>query len=260
MLLCRRNKWVVILLPLLIVSAATAAPTVSNCSRSFVASPRSDAHISSVPEVTQIAESFDSQLASIAEEFLKPPPTFTGSQAAPLGAKSLPPVPGALLMGLTGFLCVSLVKDRRFWLAALAGLLWVSQTGIQAVPQLALSLSHRSHSIQQFDAELTSTYYLENSNRLRSDIEGTRYIGLLHHLAGIPKNTMSLLQNRLSFLRSQESGQTEDDFGVHQFAIMGLSSHFIPATNCLAAKVEQIISFSPAFVFDNLARGPPKLT
>lgn len=260
MLLCRRNKWVVILLPLIIVSAAKAAPTVSNCSRSFVVSvvsPCSDAHISSVPEVTQI---FDSHLARIADEYLKPPPAFTGSPTTPLGAKSLPPVPGALLMGLTGFLCVSLVKDRRFWLAALAGLLWVGQTGIQAVPQLALSLSHRSHSIRQFDAELTSTYYLENSNRLRSDIEGTRYIGLLHHLAGIPDSTKSLLQNRLSSLRKQETGQTEDEFKAPQFATMELSSHFLPATNCLAVKVQQIIYFSPAFIFDNLARGPPTLT
>jgi len=261
MLLCRRNKWVVILLPLLIVTAAKAEPTVSNCSRSFVVSvvsPRSDAHISSVPEVTQIAESFDSHLARIADEFLKPPPAFTGSTAPPVGTKSLPAVPGALLMGLTGFLCVSLVRDRRFWLAALAGLLWVGQTGIQAVPQLALSLSHRNHSIRKFDAELTSPHYLENS-RLRSDVEGTQYIGLLHHLAGIPDVTMSFLQPRLSFLRRQESGQTGDDFGAPQFAIMGLSSHLIPAINCLAARVEQIIYFSPAFIFDNLARGPPKL-
>ena len=263
MLLCRRNKWVVILLPLLIVTAAKAEPTVSNCSRSFVVSvvsPRSDAHISSVPEVTQIAESFDSHLARIADEFLKPPPAFTGSTAPPVGTKSLPAVPGALLMGLTGFLCVSLVRDRRFWLAALAGLLWVGQTGIQAVPQLALSLSHRNHSIRKFDAELTSPHYLENSNRLRSDVEGMGYIGLLHHLAGIPKNAISLLQPGLSFLPWQESGQTGDEFRAPQFAITRLSSYLIPATNCLAAKAEQIIFFSPAFIFAQLPRGPPELT
>ena len=44
-----------------------------------------------------------------------------------------------------------------------------------------------------------------------------------------------------------------------QFAIMGLSSHVIPATNCLAAKVEQFDYFSPAFIFAELARGPPEL-
>ena len=250
----KRNKWLAVLLPLLVVTVVSAAPTVSNCNSNLVVSavsPTSNVHIFSLPEVTQIVEPSDSHLARAAAEFLKPPPAFTGSPAAPIGAKTLPAVPGALLMGLTGFLCVSLVKDRRFWLAALTGLLWVGQTGIQAVPQLAVRISHKNHIEQQFDAELTYPYYLENS-RTRSDVDGTQYIGLLHHLAGIPDSTMSLL--------SQVSSQTEDEFRAPQFAIMGLSSHLIPVTNCLAAKVEQFIYFSPAFIFDNLARGPPKLT
>ena len=215
-------------------------------------SPTSNVHITSLPEVIQIVEPSDSHLAQAAAEFLKPPPAFTGSPAMPIGAKTLPAVPGALLMGLTGFLCVSLVKDRRFWLAALTGLLWLGQAGIQAVPQLAVRISHKNHIEQQLlSAELTYPYYLESSDRLRSDVDGTQYIGLLHHLAGIPDSTMSLL--------SQVSSQTEDEFRAPQFAIMGLSSHLIPATNCLTLKVEQFIYFSPAFIFDNLARGPPKL-
>jgi len=251
----KRNKWLAVLLPLLVVTVVSASPTVSKCNSNLVASamsPTSNVHIFSLPEVTQIVEPSDSHLARAAAEFLKPPPAFTGSTATPIGAKTLPAVPGALLMGLTGFLCVSLVKDRRFWLAALTGLLWVGQTGIQAVPQLAMHLGHRNHIEQQLlSAELTYPYYLENS-RTRSDVDGTQYIGLLHHLAGIPNSTMSLL--------SQVSSQTEDEFRAPQFAIIGLSSHLIPATNCLAAKVEQFIYFSPAFIFDNLARGPPKLT
>ncbi|MGB2808644.1 MAG: hypothetical protein WBC22_12950 [Sedimentisphaerales bacterium] len=250
----KRNKWLAVLLPLLVVTVVSAAPTVNNCSSSFVVSavsPTSNVHIFSLPEVTQIVEPSDSHLARAAAEFLKPPPAFTSSPAPPIGAKSLPAVPGALFMGLTGFLCVSLVKDRRFWLAALTGLLWVGQTGIQAVPQLAVRISHRNHIEQQLDAKLTYQYNLENS-RLRSDVDGTQYIGLLHHLAGIPDDKMSLL--------SQDSSQTEDEFRAPQFAIMGLSFPLIPATNCLAAKVEQFIYFSPAFIFDNLARGPPKLT
>ena len=270
----KRNKWLAVLLPLLVVTVVSAAPTVNNCSNSFVASavsPTSNAHIFSLPEVIQIVEPSDFHLAQAAAEFLKPPPAFTGSPAMPVGAKSLPAVPGALLMGLTGFLCVSLVKDRRFWLAALTGLLWVGQTGIQAVPQLAVRISHRNHIEQQFDAELTYPYYLENS-RTRSDVDGTQYIGLLHHLAGIPDSTTLLsLPASIPSLRAQRSNldlpsnsrtlvQTDDTFRAPQFAIMGLSSHLIPATNCLAAKAEQSIYFSPAFIFDNLARGPPKLT
>ncbi|MHC4461060.1 MAG: hypothetical protein ACYS6W_18235 [Planctomycetota bacterium] len=237
-----RNKWVVVLLPLFILSAANATPTVSNYSSNFVVSavsPTSDVHVPIVADVINTTESGNSHLAEVAAEFLKPPAAFTGSQALPVGAKSLPAVPGALLMVLTGFLCVSLVKDRKVWLAALAGLLWLGQAGIQAVPQLALRLSHRNHIEQQFSAELTYPYYLENSNRLRSDTEGTQYIGLLHHLAGIPQDTLSFLS--LSAIIPE------------QYSLNSL-------LNCLTLKIEQFTYFSPAFIFENLPRGPPKLT
>ena len=242
MVVGKRSKWLVVLLSLLVLSAANAAPTVSNRNSNLVVSvvsPASDAYVPVVADVTHTIESGNSHLAGVAAEFLKPPATFTGSPAPPVGAKSLPAVPGALLMVLTGFLCVSLVKDRKIWLAALAGLLWVGQAGIQAVPQLALRLSHRNHTAQQLDAELTYPYYLENSNRLRSDIEGTQYIGLLRHLAGIPQATMSFLS---------PSAIISEQYSLNSLL------------NCLTLRVEQFTYFSPAFIFNNLARGPPELT
>ena len=242
MVLGKRGKWLVVLLPLLGLTAANATPTVSNYSSNLVVSavsPGSDAYIPIVVGVTHTTESGNSHLAEVAAEFLKPPPAFTGLSAPPIGAKSLPAVPGALLMVLTGFICVSLVKDRKVWLAALAGLLWLGQAGIQAVPQLALRLSHRNHTEQQFSAELIYPYYLENSNRSRSDIEGTQYIGLLHHLAGIPQGTMSF---------PSPSAIISERYSLNSLL------------NCLTLRVEQFICFSPAFIFDNLPRGPPELT
>ena len=228
----------VVLLSFLILTAANAAPTISKSNVVVsVVSPSSDAHIPVVSDVTCTIESGDSHLAGVAAEFLKPPPAFTGSPALPAGAKSLPAVPGALLMVLTGFLCVSLVKDRKVWLAALAGLLWLGQAGIQAVPQLALRLSHRNHTEQQLSAELTYPYYLENS-RLRNDIDGTQYIGLLRHLAGIPQGTMSFLS---------PSAIISERYSLNLLL------------NCLTLRVEQFICFSPAFIFENLPRGPPLL-
>ena len=253
-MLVKRINWLCVLLPLLVLSAANAAPTVSSYNGNPVisaVSPTSDVHVPVVADVTYTTESRNSLLAGAVADLLKPTDAFTGSPDTPMTAKSLPAVPGALLMGLTGFLCVSLVKDRRFWLAALTGLLWVGQAGIQSVPQLAMHFSHRNHIEQQLDAELTYPYYLESS-RLRSDVDGTQYIGLLHHLAGIPDGKLSLF--------SQDSSQNEDEFRAPQFAIMGLSPRIITATNCLAAKAEQSFYFSPAFFFDNLARGPPELT
>lgn len=239
-MLGKSSKWLVVLLSLFILTAASATPTVSKCNSNFVVSavsPGSESHIPIVADVTHTIASDDSCLAGVAAEFLKPPPAFTGSPAPPVGAKSLPAVPGALLMALTGFICVSLVKDRKVWLAALAGLLWLGQAGIQAVPQLALRLSHRNHTEQQFSTELTHPYYLENSNRLRSDIEGTQYIGLLHHLAGIPLDTNSF---------PSPSAIISERYSLNSLL------------NCLTLRVEQFIYFSPAFIFENLPRGPPE--
>lgn len=245
-----KNNLVVVLLPLLVFSVTNASPTFS--SRGIVdciQTTGKDSHVPIRVDVSCNIEAGSSHMSEAAAEFLKPPQTFTSSPDTPVGARSLPAVPGALLMGLTGFLCVSLVKDRRFWLAAFTGLFCAGQSGIQALPHLVVHFRNRSYIQQQFDAEFTHQYNLENS-RLRSDIEGTQYIGLLHHLAGIPESTMSQF--------SQKSSQTEDEFRAPQFALLGLSSCTFPATKCLAAKVEQIIFFSPAFIFDNLARGPPE--
>ena len=247
-----KNNLVVVLLPLLVFSVTNASPTFSNLGIvDCIQTTGKDSHIPFTVDVTCNIEADSFLLSEAAAEFLKPPQTFADTPDIVVGAKSLPAVPGALLMGLTGFLCVSLVKDRRFWMAAFTGLLWAGQTGIQALPHLAVHFSNRSHIEQQFDTELTYQYKLENS-RLRSDVEGTQYIGLLHHLAGIPDRTMSPF--------SQKSSQTEDEFRTPLFAVRGFFSHLILENKCLAAKVEQIIFFSPAFIFDNLARGPPKLT
>lgn len=251
-------------------SAVNAAPTISEYNRNVVdcaVSPSSDVHISVVPEVIQIS---DSHLAAVAAEFLKPPAAFMNSSAPPICTRALPAVPAAALMVLLGFLCISLVKDRRVWLAALAGLLWAGQAGIQAVPQLALRLSHRSHSKQQLGAEPTYLHYLENSDRLRSDIDGTQYIGLLHHLAGIPEGESAYRNTRLakliaSYQHSQKSygkvvSYTRKNTFPYLSAIISEQYRLNSLFECLALKAKQFICFSPAFIFDNLPRGPPKLT
>ncbi len=260
----------VVLLLLVMATAAKAGPTMSNWNESFVAgvvSPTSEAHIFFVRETSQITEPSNSHLANIGVELLKPPADF--ANLPPVGTKSLPPVPAALFMVLTGFLCVSLVKDRRFWLGALAGLLWAGQTSIQAIPKLAAHISSKKHIERKSHTNTVRLHQFEESLRLRSDIEGTKYIGLLHHLAGIPNTTTSLLlPSPLQSLRTQRSNlivslkqvsfaQTKYHRTAPQFAITHLSSLLIQATNCLAPRAKQHIHFSPAFTFAHLARGPP---
>jgi len=259
-----------VLLLLVMATAAKAGPTMSNCNGSFVAgavSPASEAHVLFVLETSQVTEPSNAHLANIGVELLKPPADFTSSP--PVGAQSLPPIPAALFMVLTGFLCVSLVKDRRFWLGALAGLLWAGQTGIQAIPKLAAHISSKKHIQQKSHTNTVRLHQFEESFRLRSDIEGTKYIGLLRYLAGIPNDTTSLLLPApLQSLRAQRSNlivspkqvlfeQTKCNLTASQFAIMHLSSLPTRATNCLAPVAGQYILFSPAFTFVHLARGPP---
>jgi hypothetical protein len=195
----------------------------------------------------EVVGPIDAKLANLGREFLQPPPSFAGlSDTQGNYVKPLPAVPTAVLMVLSGFLCVSLVRDRRVWLAALAGLLWAGQIGIQALPQLALRLSHGNLNKQQLCAALSYPSYLENSHRLRSDIEGTQYIGLLHHLAGIPEAKSCYLHKDTHTYTSQP-------------AVIIAQTGLNPLLVCLASRAEQFISFSPAFIFDTIPRGPPIL-
>ena len=289
----RKNN-IILLITLLSLVAATmvsAHPTMSDRNMNFVVravSPTSDAGAIFVPETSQITEHFNSHLAAIGAEILKPPPEF--ADFSTVGAKTLPPVPAALFMVLTGFLCVSLVKDRRVWLAALAGLLWAGQAGFQVIPHLAVNIS-KKHIHQKSHAN-TACLYREDLCRSRSDVEGTQYIGLLHHLEGIPAGKMSLpLPASLTSLRAHTlSLRAKKAFSPKrsrrnlnlfaslkrvvsartlchperregsQFAITHFSFLPNPAFICPAARAEQNTYFSPAFIFQQLPRGPPNFT
>jgi hypothetical protein len=274
------RKGLLIFLSLLVASAAIAAPTVSDSNRDLVAAVLSlsaDADSTCAYEVNQIGERANSYLANAAAEFLKPP-AAADRQVSSIPVKSLPPVPGALFLGLAGFLCVSLVKDRRVWLTALAGLLWLGQTGFAALPQLASHLRSKKQ-IQLSAPTLTYVSELDGSFRLRSDIEGTQFIGLLRHLAGIPDVTMSLplpvnslslrAQRAFSPERSRRgsnltlppnglvSAQNKYKFRLPHFTTGALVLHLIRTSFCSALKNKQLFPFSTSFIFGHLARSPP---
>lgn len=233
---------------LLVVTTAKAAPTIVNRNGNFFApavSPTSNPRIAAGTDVINTIESDNSRLAQLAVELLGPPDPYIDSSTP----KPLPPVPGAIFMVLTGFVCVSLVKDHKLWLTAVAGLFWVGQTGIHAVPHLAVRLGHKAHSRKQIAAELMYPYYLENS-RPRSDMEGSSYIGLLRHLEAIPAGKISLLQK-------QQHHHTEDQVCAPRCALIEFSPRIIPVFKCLTAIARQFVCFTPAFIFENLPRGPP---
>ena len=272
----RFSKFLCIPLLLLAVSAANASLTITpqdaipTTSLSTEDTPTrisctcSDVYTySDLCTCSNVTGPTNTRLANLGREFLQPPTSSTGLSNA---VKSLPAVPGALFMVLTGFLCVSLVKDRRVWLTILAGLLWAGQAGVQALPQLALHLCHRTHTNQHFSARPTQFYLLEDTARARSDIEGTRYIGLLHHLAGIPhansaSNRCHTALITLSQCRQKVLGRAFSNPNKNTLpplsAIIPEQYSVNSQLACLASTAEQFICFSPAFIFAQLPRGPP---
>ena len=228
--------WVLLLL--FAGSAIEAAPTIGNYNSvtgDLAVYPNSNIERPVTTSVTQFVEYGSSAFASVAADFLKVPADSGVPAASPYSySRNLPPVPGTILMVLSGFLCVSLVKDRKVWLAVLAGLLWAGQTGIQTLPQLVLRVSQRSRIEQQSS---TYSYCIKDSYRLPSNTEDIQYIGLLRHLEGIPK-----VGNAFSSLSA-----------TIDVPIMS------PLLKCMAFEFERFICFSPAFIFGNLPRGPPNL-
>jgi len=236
----RINQLLCLILPVLIVSLASGAPTdVTAIARSRY----NHAPAASVTDSVNIIEAVtdpvlsDYPLAAVAEDFAGPPAGST-TLPTPVSAKALPAVPGTLLMVLAGFFCISLVRDRNAWMTGLAAVLWAGQIGIQALPQIACRFARGSEN-QKLHAAATYTIHAQGSRR-RSDIEGTQYIGLLHHLAGIPELKHSPV------------------ITPSPVAILPASDFLIASQPCTALQAEQIICFSPAFIFDNLARGPPE--
>jgi hypothetical protein len=214
---------------------------------------------------SDIVGPINAKLANLGREFLHtPPPSSTSLNYA---VKSLPAVPGALFMVLTGFLCVSLVKDRRVWLTVLAGLLWAGHVGVQALPQLVLHLYHRTHTSQHLSARPTQFYLLENTARARTDIEGTRYIGLLHYLAGIPEAKSAFTDRcHTPLITSTQHHQKQyakafsyprKNTHKSQPAIILEKYSLNSISKCLTSRAELFICFSPAFTFAQLPRGPP---
>jgi hypothetical protein len=284
MLLGKSTKSLLLLSSLLVTSAAFAAPTVSNYSNNLLApalSANAAARVLGL-ETNQTSELYIPHLATIAGELLKPP-AIANLPASPIdsigiAAKPLPPLPAAVFLVFTGFLCVSLVKDRKIWLAALAGLLWLSHTGLTTLPKFASHIISKKQ-IQHSAAGGLSLFYvsqLDGSFRPRSELEGSEYIGLLRHLAGIPDTTMPPPLSSLSLrgvtplagrqsnlnLNSPKnhfaSAQSKYKFRLPQLAINLFIPHSIRPYNCLASGAKQILPNFPAFLSLRLARGPPQ--
>ena len=263
-----RGRLMAFVLLLIFAIAANGAPRVQNFSGSAVSgtTTSSSLHSDSATDFSSGLEQADDtcnpHLARIGKELLEPP--ATDWRALPPGARSLPGVPAAIFMVLTGFLCVSIVNDRRIWLASLAALLWLGQTGVSAMPKVASHIAGKRNITQNSPYNFVGVGKAKY-HRLRSEMEGTQYMGLLRHLAGIPALVSSSIPVSISSLRTgpgvcdtSSNGAGRANFGIAEFAMAAASFDVTDLTACSACAAEYSVRFSPAFVFSNLARGPPQ--
>lgn len=187
------------------------------------------------------------------------------------GAANLPAVPRAILMGIVGFLCVSLVRDRKVWVAAFVLIFVLGQVGVQALPRLTARLTngklyHHKKTTAAAGAPLPSTAW-HGGGELAAN---RHFIGLLHRLAGSPEDA-SLSNHFLSgdglwnragqwsaALRGEQPFYRTLSQLVFSQPAFPASRVEIPSIALLAVVKQVYIScFSPAFIFSNISRAPP---
>jgi len=202
-------------------------------------------------------ESANDKMVSIGREIAKPylVPAASINPSADY-VKSLPAVPAAILMVITGFFCVSFVRDQKLWLAALSALLWAGQGGINVVPQLAKHLRPQTCTNQHSAAKAVNYYSLENTCKARFDIEGTKHSGLVNYPPGVPNGKNAFRR----FLRSNRfniPAQTGLRVRTHQFAAINKPWLCLISTSiCSSPRTEQTIYLKPLLI-QTLSRGPP---
>jgi hypothetical protein len=234
---------------LLLTNFALASPTTENNNLlmpACLATSRTQTN-------AKIFQHADTRLITIGRQIMTPEIAYYGpvsSRYHPI--ESLPPVPAALLMSITGFVFVSLVKDRGLWLATLMAVLSAGQAGATAVPGFVRNLSAMSRPDRR-KAVSVKCYLFENRNRRRDNIEGTGYIGLLNHLEAIPKS-----KNTSRFCRCYRLSDTRHNnlLKAREFTVT-LPFHCSIFPIGPAAITGWFICFKPAFIFQISSRAPP---
>lgn len=130
----KNSIFLIIFVSLIAATAVSAAPTITYCDNFTVAPPVLNTHILEIHGTSNITEIYNSALAAVGTEILFPPAECTGSLSA--STRTFHPHTTVFIV-LTGFLCASLIIDRKLWLATLTAPLRPGQSGFHSIPQLA---------------------------------------------------------------------------------------------------------------------------
>ena len=269
----RREKISALVLLLFAASAANALPTAS-VSNPIVGTSQAPSHRTPARTFSGLEPSgavCGTYLAGIGKSLLEPQSYRAGPRDSEAGdIRPLPGVPTATAMVLTGFICISLTRDRRAWVAAFAGLLCAGHTGIQALPKLACRLSRTVHTGQHAAAILAAPCHPGDRFHTDGYSKRARYTGLLRRLAGIPQGDTALAngcRGRPTLLtrprrRAHRAafGSVGRDTRILRDALFSPQFASTLPFNRLVSIARQFVCFSPAFIFQSIPRGPPMTT
>ncbi len=273
-------KYLFIALAIVVVgSAAAAAPavTVSN-HHSFVTADSSYMQFPQPPSSDgenrqtwihngNFNEYHNSALADDGRQMLVPSRSLLDSTPFQQSSiRSLPALPGAILMGAIGFLAVTMVRDRKFWMSVFARLILLSQAGVQTVPKLTNRLARGWLPVKRPRASATDLYNSDRSLWPVGSFERTHYMGLLHRLAGSNDHGDDFINITPGINTGDRVYRLTSD--AAQLCSNALISLIHPAIlenyyglslslPYRAERPEPLKYFSPAFIFVNLPRGPP---
>jgi len=261
------------------VTSATAAPLVTtttppsitpNVNHQFVESKYTtdDLKRQSWASPFDLIKEQTSSLVKIGREIVHPSTSWLDSASPNSTTKSLPALPGAVFMAMIGFLSVTLVRDRKFWISVFVGLVLLSQMGVQTIPKLTARLIRAKLQKNQTMASVAKSGHLNHSLTLVKGYNRTFYVGLLHRLAdstdedgyliNIARGANSL--GNLNKILSRGETATWTAVGNRSSAQPAfITNHYNIRLSSLyrAGHAEPTKYFSPAFIFENLPRGPP---
>ena len=195
--------FLVLLLIAAVSSTCQAVMTVGTGSCADFTQARPSGQTALASNSSEISELFGTCLAELGVKIFNGPFSKDASVAGiSSDYKAMPSVPAAFLLVIMGFLCISLVRDRKTWLAILVALIGLGQLSISALPKFAHKITDAAKS---YDSSVLTTAsnrmnLTTKKFRVRSNVEQTNYIGLLRKLSGIGDDNASYNINIYSHL------------------------------------------------------------
>ena len=265
----RNTKGMVVLLLLLIATSINATPKISNCDKAFARQrlyPKPYLHAPAALETDRPFELYNVSRIAIGEEFHKPSVNFEDSPSPIYGVQSLPAVPRAAPVILSGIFHISPVHNLR--LVAFMILLWAAHTGFSRLPQMASPVRCNKSSRQFSHLYATGVNKSERSSSSFS-FKTSKYKGLLYFSFDINPRERNFLLPAPLFLPertpryleapSERSTQTKHCIVSSKLTLEEPSNCPTQLIAYLLSQTKPFVSFSTESISAHLARGPPAL-